>query len=66
MSKNQRSKLESLMNELEDMGFNADLIAIKPFPNKEMRIFVHRSTLLKIIEILVNNPQLNLGDQNHI
>ena len=54
------------MNELEDMGFNADLIAIKPFPNKEMRIFVHRSTLLKIIEILVNNPQLNLGDQNHI
>lgn len=35
MSKNQRSKLESLMNELEDMGFNADLIAIKPFPNKK-------------------------------
>ena len=66
MSKNQRSKLESLMNELEDMGFNADLIAIKPFPNKEMRIFVHRSTLLKIIEILVNDPRLNLGDQNHI
>lgn len=66
MSTNNSSKLESLMNELENMGFNADLIAIKPFPNKETRIFIHRSTLLKIIEILVNDPRLNLGDQNHI
>lgn len=66
MSTNNSSKLESLMNELEDMGFNADLIAIKPFLDKETRIFIHRSTLLNIIEALIRDPRLNLGDQNRI